>query len=148
LGNRYDEQQQTWIEVTSSGLTHSAADGVLNRLLCPLMLWAFSSHRVSEEDNTYMKRNFGSIVFDKASMNVSVRDAVSGAVVLNRVARPTRQGDAMLAEVALSDFPRISSSLLIISALAAFAVIVTTLRLFRQLLAGVKRTQKPKGKRD
>lgn len=141
LGNKHDEQQQTWIEVTSSGLTHSAADGVLNRLLCPLMLWAFSSHRVSVEDSTYMKRNFGSIVFDKSSMNVSVRDSVSGAVVLNRVVRPTLQGDAMLAEVALSDFPRIPTSLLITS---AFAVIVTTLLLFRQ----VNRTQRPKGKRD
>jgi hypothetical protein len=35
----------SWSEITSSGLTHTCADGVLNRLLCPLMLEAFSRHR-------------------------------------------------------------------------------------------------------
>ena len=142
------QQQQSWIEVTSSGLTHSATDGILNRLLCPLMLWAFSGHRVLEEDGTYMKRNYGSIVFDKSSMNVSVRDINSGAVFLNRVVRPTLHGNAELAEVQIIDFPRFSSSLVITSALAAFALIVTfILAVLRSVKSSKKKTDQ-KRKRE
>ena len=35
-----------WVEVTSSGLTHTCADSLLTRWLCPQMLAAFSRHRL------------------------------------------------------------------------------------------------------
>jgi alkaline phosphatase D len=61
-------REDKWVEVTSSGLTHTCADSRINRFLCPLMLWAFSAHRLptSTEDlykqnNIYIKKNFGLI---------------------------------------------------------------------------------------
>jgi alkaline phosphatase D len=46
-----------WKEVTSSGLTHTCADGLLNRFLCPLMMEMFSEHR-ERRDRYYLGRNF------------------------------------------------------------------------------------------
>lgn len=62
-----DGSMGQWIEVTSSGLTHSCSDGLLNSFLCPLMNDVFSSHRykkTSNNDNNndnslYMGKNFG-----------------------------------------------------------------------------------------
>ena len=62
---------RVWLEVTSSGLTHTAADGLVNSLLCPLMLAAFARHR-REGDGVYLGRNFGSVVFDKVRVRVRV----------------------------------------------------------------------------
>ena len=97
---------RAWVEVTSSGLTHTAADGLLNGLLCPLMLRAFGAHRgrldasgqgqgqgqeaaeAAERDGVYIGKNFGSVVFDKSSLNVSVRDIPTGRRVLTRTVLP------------------------------------------------------------
>lgn len=53
-----DGSMGQWIEVTSSGLTHSCSDGLLTSFLCPLMNDVFSSHRY-KIDSLYMERNFG-----------------------------------------------------------------------------------------
>ena len=61
---RADGSKGEWVEVTSSGLTHTCADGMMNALLCPLMTSLFSTHRkVSSvaEPQLYLGRNFGII---------------------------------------------------------------------------------------
>ncbi len=55
---RADGTQSKFIEITSSGLTHSCNSGRLTRLLCPLMLNTFSDHRKKKED-FFMGENFG-----------------------------------------------------------------------------------------
>lgn len=56
-----DGSMGQWIEVTSSGLTHSCNDGLLTSFFCPLMNDVFSSHRYKTvtNDSLYMERNFG-----------------------------------------------------------------------------------------
>lgn len=56
-----DGSMGQWIEVTSSGLTHSCSDGLLTSFFCPLMNDVFSSHRykTATTDSLYMKKNFG-----------------------------------------------------------------------------------------
>ena len=57
-----DGSMGQWIEVTSSGLTHSCSDGLLTSFFCPLMNNVFSSHRYKTTvttDSLYMKKNFG-----------------------------------------------------------------------------------------
>ena len=57
-----DGSMGQWIEVTSSGLTHSCSDGLLTSIFCPLMNDVFSSHRYKTTvttDSLYMKKNFG-----------------------------------------------------------------------------------------
>ena len=77
-----------WFEVTSSGITHSAADGLVNSLLCPLMLETFSRHRRSDYgDAVYVGKNFGKIQFNQRVMNVSIHDVESGLAVLERVVK-------------------------------------------------------------
>jgi hypothetical protein len=38
--------KEIWVEITSSGLTHSCGDSMFNSYLCPLMLDLFNSHRL------------------------------------------------------------------------------------------------------
>ena len=57
---RADGSSGTWVEVTSSGLTHSCSDGIANALLCPLMMGMFSQHRQSFFA-AHLQRNFGTI---------------------------------------------------------------------------------------
>ena len=72
-GESEDCGKREWLEVTSSGFTHSAADGLLNKLLCPLMLSTFSRHRHSSKNDTvFVGNNFGLISFDKSILNVTV----------------------------------------------------------------------------
>ena len=39
--------QKEWVEVTSSGLTHTCADSIVTRMLCPLMMQSYRRHRYS-----------------------------------------------------------------------------------------------------
>jgi hypothetical protein len=57
---RADGSEGQWAEVTSSGLTHTCADGTINMVLCPLMMMLFTSHRKSAGE-VYIGRNFGLI---------------------------------------------------------------------------------------
>ena len=58
-----------WVEITSSGLTHTCAESILTRWLCPRMLSAFPRHRVEkskyldveDQDGVFIGRNFGSL---------------------------------------------------------------------------------------
>jgi hypothetical protein len=59
---------ETVVEVTSSGLTHSCADGRVSRLLCSLSLRLFSGHRLDARGlavvgAAYPHVNFGSLAF-------------------------------------------------------------------------------------
>ena len=55
---RLDGQIYKWIEVTSSGLTHTCGDTILTRYLCPLMIKTFARHR-HYPGSYFIGRNFG-----------------------------------------------------------------------------------------
>jgi hypothetical protein len=57
---RADGSKHSWVEVTSSGLTHSCSDGIANTLLCPLMMTMFQQHRTASRD-VFLQKNFGLI---------------------------------------------------------------------------------------
>lgn len=61
-----------WPEITSSGLTHSCRLGIVQDILCPVMLKTFSKHR-DPNDEYYAGKNYGTIEFDNQSMNISVK---------------------------------------------------------------------------
>ena len=42
-----------WVEVTSSGMTHTCGDSFFNRILCPNMLDLFSQHRLESTKDPY-----------------------------------------------------------------------------------------------
>ena len=44
-------REDVWVEVTSSGLTHTCGDSFINRILCPNMLRMFSKHRLPYRNN-------------------------------------------------------------------------------------------------
>lgn len=52
-----------WIEITSSGLTHSCSTSLVTKYLCPRMLKMFKRHR-DHRNSYYMGKNFGSIEFN------------------------------------------------------------------------------------
>ena len=43
--------ESLWVEVTSSGMTHTCGDSLFNRILCPNMLDLFSDHRLKCTNN-------------------------------------------------------------------------------------------------
>ena len=57
-GREHVRQVDEWTEVTSSGLTHTCADNFLNKLLCPLMINTFSSHRQDNSPNRRAHRDW------------------------------------------------------------------------------------------
>ena len=61
-----------WPEITSSGLTHSCRLGIVQDVLCPIMLKTFNKHR-DPNDEYYAGKNYGTIEFDNHSMNISVK---------------------------------------------------------------------------
>jgi hypothetical protein len=72
---RADGSKHSWVEVTSSGLTHSCSDGIANTLLCPLMMAMFQQHRTASQD-VFLQKNFGLI--SKAEVDAeTVQDASS-----------------------------------------------------------------------
>lgn len=54
---RDNNRIEQWYEITSSGLTHSCNQGIINQYLCPLMTNMFSNHRY--HNNIYLNKNFG-----------------------------------------------------------------------------------------
>lgn len=114
-----------WSEITSSGLTHSASDGLLNSILCPLMLSTFSSHRIAAMgDATFAGKNFGSLQFDKHSMNVSVRDLTSGRIALTRTIYPSSPTGTFKAQI--DPFPVLSLTQLTLVASALLFLLSLT----------------------
>ena len=101
-----EEHAPEVLEVTSSGITHTCADGRINGLLCPLLVRLFSRHRVGgrgprEPGAVYPAINFGSLAFhwptsdgdatiahDTPSPRVDVRlHSADGSVVLRGAVR-------------------------------------------------------------
>lgn len=74
---RMDGTRTNLIEVTSSGLTHTCTDtSLITQSLCPLMLNAFSSHRVNPTAY-YMGRNFGHIRVFTNDSSITVADSAA-----------------------------------------------------------------------
>lgn len=55
---RKDGSKDAWMEVTSSGLTHSSGTSRVQRYLCPVMMKMFQQHRF-HHDAYYAGKNFG-----------------------------------------------------------------------------------------
>ncbi len=55
---RKDGSKDAWMEVTSSGLTHTSGTSRIQRYLCPLMMRMFRQHRFNH-DAYFAGRNFG-----------------------------------------------------------------------------------------
>ena len=110
-------REDVWVEVTSSGLTHTCGDSFINRILCPNMLRMFSKHRLpyrndfNEElisiqhrkndsaikemkDNFYIGKNFGLIVdasnTTMFSLNISVISLESDRAKLTHIVHSTK----------------------------------------------------------
>lgn len=72
---RSDRSISKWTEITSSGLTHTCADSLPNRVLCPLMMTLFSAHR-SQPDAYFTRRNFGTMELVREDDRTHLRFAV------------------------------------------------------------------------
>jgi len=95
-----------WPEITSSGLTHTCADGLLNRFICPFMLNTFTRHREQDLDaGIFVGRNVGSLRFNSKLLKVSVHDLATGNVVLSRdvYAGPAKGARFPIAQVNMVD---------------------------------------------
>jgi PhoD-like phosphatase len=64
-------REDMWVEVTSSGLTHTCGDSFINKILCPNMLRTFSKHRLPSSDNH--DEDIPSTKHRKSDTNVTVR---------------------------------------------------------------------------
>jgi len=78
-----------WIEVTSSGLTHTCADSLLTSYLCPVMLRIFGDHRITPK-SYFIGKNFGVIEIEdderdpcNGKLTASIRDISNNVTVLS-----------------------------------------------------------------
>jgi hypothetical protein len=76
---RKDETKHEWIEMTSSGLTHTCADNFINKILCPLMLQIFSKHRY-EKNSFFIGTNFGVLEVQNKITNIDINDTDNGII--------------------------------------------------------------------
>lgn len=137
---REDRSIGQWTEVTSSGLTHSCAGGMFGRVLCPMMTWLFSQHRVTSTAH-YMARNFGTIEirerYDKSNdksyeLQVAIRSLEPGKDMLQPVLMSTGQLESRVEHelrskieiVDAADFPQIPR---IVQAIIVIVMIVILL---------------------
>lgn len=147
-GESEDCSKREWLEVTSSGLTHSAADGLMNKLLCPLMLSAFSRHRHSSTNDTvFVGKNFGLISFDKSLLNVSVfslseKGGGMDLPIIHRTKTPHQSIPGRGAcPVDVVDFP-LFSPLSIFILLVFFLSVITTTNLSYRRPRSIKKVSK------
>ena len=99
---------QTFVEVTSSGLTHDCSAHIYGALCRPL-LETFHRHRYQHRKNYYIGRNYGTIHidWDQETVQVAIHDVVNGTQVLTTGARPMRwnHGEMLPATVANDILP-------------------------------------------
>ena len=122
---RADGSEGRWVEVTSSGLTHTCADNPVTALLCPLMMNLYSSHRLSHEsannnininnnDSFYIGRNYGTVRFSGSTVDLVVHSlepgSRSGAVLMHQP-RMHRQGGSRSPILSVSSKPFYSISI-------------------------------------
>jgi alkaline phosphatase D len=126
-------QGSEWLEVTSSGLTHSANDGLVNGILCPLMHSTFSQHRrVEYGDEAFVGRNFGQLQFDHRGMNLTVRSLETGEMALLRTVKPEPAGTAS----GIIDFPLVPVEATVALATLVFICFIFVTRRFVMFLSG------------
>jgi PhoD-like phosphatase len=63
-------REDVWVEVTSSGLTHTCGDSFINKILCPNMLRTFSKHRLPSSGN--QEEEITSTQHQKSDSNATV----------------------------------------------------------------------------
>ena len=68
-----------WVEVTSSGLTHTCGTSSIQGFICPIMMTLFQNHRLGK-DNYYTGRNFGSISLSSHKDTNGIYDASIGVL--------------------------------------------------------------------
>lgn len=109
-------REDVWVEVTSSGLTHTCGDSFINKILCPNMLRTFSKHRLPlsnkkedisstkhqrsdsdatvQRENFFIGKNFGLIVDASngtmLSLNISVVGLESNRAELTHIVNSVR----------------------------------------------------------
>ena len=161
---RRDDER--WVEVTSSGLTHSCAEGLLNGLLCPWMVDTFHAHRDEEDSRAYyLGRNYGSVAFDAESLEVFLHSLtpppvsiysyfsssapktfLPGDVVFSRkiYSGPARSERRAITAVHLRDFSVLSTNnvIMIASALFVFTSIALYLAMRVIMHYSLKKKQK------
>lgn len=113
---RRDGTMGQWVEVTSSGLTHTCADGVLNAALCPLMTSIFSLHRRTP-GALFLGRNFGLIEGSAGSerrwldIKIHSLDPVlntSDPVVSYRLFEESDRGEGALNPIETLNYPHLA----------------------------------------
>lgn len=152
---REDGSTGQWIEITSSGLTHSCSEG-LTGLFCPGVTALFSQHR-RDQKSVYLKRNFGLIQATKQeysadavkSWNVefSVRALPSAKAVLshNVVIDKAQSSDVSaypIVGVQYADFPQVPLAVLVLLFFVVAFVLRVMLFSYRKNQAYLKRQQK------
>jgi hypothetical protein len=105
-----EKGESLWVEMTSSGLTHTCADSFFNKILCPTMLKTFSEHRLqsrggpreenqnqkeTETENFFIGKNFG-LISDASnstmySLNFTVIGIDSKITELNYIVNSVRR---------------------------------------------------------
>jgi alkaline phosphatase D len=75
--NRENGERDAWVEVTSSGLTHSCGSSRIQKYLCPLMLKLFHSHRFSSSGSSFTGKNFGLLEISTQEGEVTKRATFS-----------------------------------------------------------------------
>jgi alkaline phosphatase D len=117
---RSDGSLGQWVEVTSSGLTHTCADGLVNKYLCPFMMWVFSLHRLprlpalpgaKNHENVFFGRNFGTIYVESDSEESDSKESEPYAVFSVRsveTAKPVLTHTVKLQKLGLRQAPIVS----------------------------------------
>lgn len=106
-----EKGESLWVEMTSSGLTHTCGDSMFNKILCPKMLKTFSEHRLhsqdpskqeedqthneAEKNNFFIGKNFG-LITDASnstmySLNFTVIGIESKKTELNYIVQSVRR---------------------------------------------------------
>lgn len=136
---RTDGKRGSWIEMTSSGLTHSCSEGWVLGWTCDIMLKMFNAHR-QQPSSYYIRRNYGvmEIAFgdddeDVTSVRLTIKD-VDGATVLSTQQVFDGEGtDQPIASVYPLPLPGVSVDLLV--TIAAAVIVPMFLLLLRSSLS-------------
>lgn len=100
---RADGSTGKWVEVTSSGLTHSCSDGVTG-FLCPIMTTLMHQHRRSAE-SIYLHRNFGLLQASKLENNPTTTTAMVDRWLLNFTIRAVEDSAVVLSHALVVNKP-------------------------------------------
>jgi alkaline phosphatase D len=87
---RENGREGSWLEFTSSGLTHSCAQGSIHQVLGPLMTWMFAKHRRTGKDSFLLKKNFGVI-----SVQQEKYQSVANISIISLDSSPDHQTDRL-----------------------------------------------------